>query len=349
MYLNSSHPGLVVVIFGSAARAILRPEVAELPRDLDVAYALTIEAAKMMTESEGRTVAESLARDWAEEHGLEALPVDIHRVSLYENGNAPELSLPTPFGAEGSAIPLCGDVAVRWRSLTGLSAALRAYSADPVKLLEVLKTGQYPHAPGTWELSLRSADVDTVPWDESYCDGVEALNLIVEALPWGRFLESLLRRGPSAEGIAYAARRSSGGGARIFLSPSGVRTQYGAEGDLPFDQAEELFVASPLLLLNTSSVTTPGRYTLSEPITTEQARALAEGGTTSAIGHDAAARALGSILGQAVPVNRVPSVQKPEQKALVLKLRGRLPEGQVLDDGELERIGYDLHVLTREA
>lgn len=103
----------------------------------------------------------------------------------------------------------------------------------------------------------------------------------------------------------------------------------------------------PILLLNTSIVTAPGTYRLSDPISEERARDMIEIGFVSAIGHDAAARALSTILGVDVPVNRVPSVQMPHQVALVLKVRGRLPEGVILDDAGLRAIGFDLLVLTR--
>lgn len=109
-------------------------------------------------------------------------------------------------------------------------------------------------------------------------------------------------------------------------------------------------IKDPILLLNTSIATAPGTYILSEPITAERARALVERAETlSAIGHEATAMAMTTILGQPVEVNRIAAVQSPGQIAIILKVRGRVPEGVVLDLEQLEAIGYDLQILTRTA
>lgn len=106
---------------------------------------------------------------------------------------------------------------------------------------------------------------------------------------------------------------------------------------------------APILLLNTTIATAfPAVFSLSAPISAEQARALVAGRETdSAIGHEATAAAMSAILGFTVPVNRSAGTQKPGQQALVLKLRGRLPEGVVLTREQLDAIGYDLLIMTR--
>jgi len=109
---------------------------------------------------------------------------------------------------------------------------------------------------------------------------------------------------------------------------------------------EEKMKKLPVLLFNTTIVTAPGSYTM-EPISTEKARALVAVGVESAIGHDASARAMSVLLGIDVPVNRVPAVQASGQVAVCLKIRGRLPEGVILDDEKLREIGFDLFLLTR--
>lgn len=109
----------------------------------------------------------------------------------------------------------------------------------------------------------------------------------------------------------------------------------------------------PVLLLNTSILT--GLPFAGEEVTYYITRATPESiavltpaDVVSAIGHASSAEAMSEILGFQVEVNRVAYEQRPGQSALVLKLRGRLPEGQILDRTTLERIGYDLFWLFRE-
>lgn len=111
----------------------------------------------------------------------------------------------------------------------------------------------------------------------------------------------------------------------------------------------------PLALLNTAICTVPGQYRVME-ISAESARSLlvaycSDGVTdpcyVSAIGHQATADALTEILGVEVDVNRIAFEQQPGQQAIVLKLRGRIPEGQVLGRKMLDEIGFDLWLMTR--
>ena len=113
----------------------------------------------------------------------------------------------------------------------------------------------------------------------------------------------------------------------------------------------------PILLLNTtiaSGLPAAGEadsvYAVSAPISVEDARAALVGlATDSAIGHEATAAALTAILGRDVPVCRRYAQQAPGQRALCLKIRGRLPEGAILDGAAMEAIGYELRWLTRVA
>lgn len=65
----------------------------------------------------------------------------------------------------------------------------------------------------------------------------------------------------------------------------------------------------------------------------------------SAIGHEATATAMGEILMGQVYVNRIFAQPKDGDKAISLKLNGRLPEGQVLSLEELNTIGFELYLL----
>ncbi|RTL21319.1 MAG: DUF1874 domain-containing protein [Rhodocyclaceae bacterium] len=89
-------------------------------------------------------------------------------------------------------------------------------------------------------------------------------------------------------------------------------------------------------------------------LTADEARALVKEavlhgpGVESYVGHAATCSAMTTILGCPVPESRAMSAQQPGQRAIALKIRGRLPEGTVLDGDGLEAIGYDLYLITRE-
>ncbi len=102
-----------------------------------------------------------------------------------------------------------------------------------------------------------------------------------------------------------------------------------------------------LYLLNAPVVTDYGEWRFEGPLSLEQAQALAAGGFVSAIGHEATAMVLSHLLRQPVPVARISVSLMPGDRALVLRLKNRLPEGTVLSEEELQSIGYELGLLTR--
>ncbi|MEU6710032.1 DUF1874 domain-containing protein [Nonomuraea sp. NPDC046802] len=105
----------------------------------------------------------------------------------------------------------------------------------------------------------------------------------------------------------------------------------------------------PIAILNTSIVTADGTYILAS-ITLEEARTLvAASPIDSAVGHESTAALLTTLLGVNVPTNRQLFAQQVGQRALVCKLNGRPPEGQVLSLEELGAIGYSFKILTRTA
>ncbi len=101
-------------------------------------------------------------------------------------------------------------------------------------------------------------------------------------------------------------------------------------------------------ILNTAIITAPGRYEM-HTISVDSAQALVfQMSWVSAIGHEATAQILSEILQITIPVNRIAYVQQPRERAIVFKLRGRPEEGKILSREEIDPIGYDLYVLTRE-
>ena len=104
-----------------------------------------------------------------------------------------------------------------------------------------------------------------------------------------------------------------------------------------------------LAILNTSITTADGAYTLTT-ITLAGAKDLLakhDNQINSAVGHQATADILTTLLGVQVPVNRQMYVQAPGETALVFKLNGRATEGVILDLAQVEEIGYTLKALTR--
>lgn len=105
-----------------------------------------------------------------------------------------------------------------------------------------------------------------------------------------------------------------------------------------------------LYLFNTNIVPGEAIVRVTE-ITAEKARAIVgltfERGAApvSAIGHEASAMALSAILGVDVAVNRANVQPEPFDKAISLKLNGRLEEGVILDSAAMEKMGYTLFLL----
>lgn len=110
--------------------------------------------------------------------------------------------------------------------------------------------------------------------------------------------------------------------------------------------------STPLTLLNTSVITSPGEYRY-ERLSVDKVKELVEKyvdsnrSIQSAIGHQATADVLTSLLGVSVPVNRMDYHQAKGERALVFKLLQRAPEGRILDRAEIEAIGYEFGLLTR--
>ena len=105
-----------------------------------------------------------------------------------------------------------------------------------------------------------------------------------------------------------------------------------------------------LAILNTSIITAFGSFSYT-PLSLGDAQdmvALSDD-VLSAVGHQSTAEILTELLDTDIAVNRIQFSQSVGQKAIVFKLKGRAPEGKILDREEIEAIGYEFGLLTRTA
>jgi hypothetical protein len=102
-----------------------------------------------------------------------------------------------------------------------------------------------------------------------------------------------------------------------------------------------------LYVLNAPVLTDYGDWRFEGPISMGQARELLCGGFVSAVGHPGAAALLSEVLGIEVPVNRIRAEMQPGDRALVLRVKQRLPEGTVLSAEEMRSLPFELALLTR--
>lgn len=103
-----------------------------------------------------------------------------------------------------------------------------------------------------------------------------------------------------------------------------------------------------LYLMNSPILTEYGDWRFEGPLSVEAARQHVEAAPfTSSIGHESAARFLSQLLGLEIPVNRVAITMQAGDRALVLRILTRLPEGAVLDNAAMHAIPYNLSLLTR--
>lgn len=106
----------------------------------------------------------------------------------------------------------------------------------------------------------------------------------------------------------------------------------------------------PVVLINSPVLTTYGWYELRSMHISLARQLVRDRAFVSAIGHEATALIISSVLGIHCPACRLVFQQKPGQCALVFRLKQRLAEGQVLQTiEEINAIGFHFALLTRHA
>lgn len=106
--------------------------------------------------------------------------------------------------------------------------------------------------------------------------------------------------------------------------------------------------AHRVYILNSPVLTTYGDWLFEGPVRLDEAQRLLKDGFTSAIGHQGAADFLSALLSVAIPVNRIRAAMEPGDRALVVRILERMPEGKVLTSEEMRSVSYELGILTRK-
>lgn len=99
-------------------------------------------------------------------------------------------------------------------------------------------------------------------------------------------------------------------------------------------------------IINSPILTTYGLWIFEGPLTNLEAKSIVQDGFISGVGHSASAAFLSKHLNIRIPVNRINIEMAPGDRALILRLLNRLPEGKLLNESELNTTPFELGLLT---
>jgi hypothetical protein len=102
-----------------------------------------------------------------------------------------------------------------------------------------------------------------------------------------------------------------------------------------------------IAILNSAILTNPNMIYTYRSISLEDAKAILKTNRhKSYVGHGPTADLLTRIFDRYIPLNRTSYIQRKGDIAIVVKLKGRIPEGAVLTLDQIKEIGYTFHLLT---
>lgn len=99
-------------------------------------------------------------------------------------------------------------------------------------------------------------------------------------------------------------------------------------------------------LLNSAVLTAYGEYVYSH-LTVDAARVELQSDYTSAVGHQGSAEFCSQLLGIQVPLNRIAIEMQVGDRAVVVRVKGRIPEGGSLTTKEVLAMPYEVGLLVR--
>jgi len=102
-----------------------------------------------------------------------------------------------------------------------------------------------------------------------------------------------------------------------------------------------------IYILNTPVLTQYGEWSYEGPIGVSRAKQILNQGFISAVGHQSSADFMTQLLGIEIPMNRIQITMNKFDQALILSLKTRLPETVVLDKQQIEKLPFELGLLTR--